>query len=207
METLNELFRQLVPEHYDGLTITAQSSTSTASGTAAQDIFDQARARLLDIGNWFALNEKLGAVFVLTDPDGNPLPDALAGPGLLIRIEIPGPDNKKGDGYDWVRIEEIADLGEEGICGIGIRVRPAPEPGDTVREVAHFYDHQSTSSFFVYKAGCMVKAMVVDRNTKINTASGGLLDKIRNMIVGTGAITLFSKIQWKHLCENLLKEA
>lgn len=206
METLNELVKQLVPEDYNGLTITAESSIKAATGRDAQDIFNKARARLLDIGNWFTLNEKLGAVFVLTDPEGTPLPGAIAREGLLIRIEIPGPDNHSGDGYDWVRIEEVADMCDDSISGIGIRVRPSPEPGDAAKEVAHFYDHQSTSSFIVYKTGSRVKAMVVDRNTKVNTASGGLLDKIRNMIVGAGAITLFSKIQWKHLCEHLLKQ-
>jgi hypothetical protein len=45
------------------------------------------------------------------------------------------------------------------------------------------------------------------RNEKPNTNSDAVADKIRNTLVGLGAIAGFSKIQWKNLVKGLIHTA
>lgn len=46
--------------------------------------------------------------------------------------------------------------------------------------------------------------MVYDKNVKVNKQAETSLDQIRNAVVGTAGILLFSKIQWKMLTKGLL---
>jgi hypothetical protein len=204
MDDARDIIKELVPVNVDGVSITAQSEKSFETEDKAQLLFAAARDRLLDINNWLKLNHKLGAGFVLFHPDGTAYKKGIAQPGLYIRVEIPGPGNTAGDGYDWVRIEEVKELSDTALTSVGIRVRPSPVPGTDDEEVAHFYDQQSTSTFVVYKQGKQVNAVIFDRNTKVNTKGKSMLNKIRNILIGSGAIAAFSKIQWELLTDGFL---
>lgn len=205
-EALQDFFERLLPEQEDGLTITAAEKRSAASQEEAGKIFERAKVRLQDIFNWSALNGSAGADFMPIDSEGNIPDNGTAYPGLWIRINIPGPGTSAGKDYDWVQIEAVEDAVAPGHCGFGICVRPAAAPQHEDQDVAHFYAPQSTSTFMIYQSHREVKAMIVDRNTKINTNVHRLTDKIRNLIVGAGAITLFSKIQWSYMCKSLLED-
>ena len=204
MDNSRDIIKELVPAHVDGVSITARSEKIFDAEDKAQIFFTAARDRLLDINNWFNLNHKIGANFALFHPDGTACKEGPAKPGLYIRIDIPGPGNPAGEGYDWVRIEEVKELPGTTEAGAGIRVRPSPAPGADEDEVAHFYDPQSTSTFVVYKQGGQVHAVIYDQNTKVNTKGKSILNKIRNILIGSGAITVFSKIQWELLTDGFL---
>lgn len=204
MNNLSEIFKGLIPLNEDGVAITSESSRHLSDSKQAESVFKLARTRLLDINNWYQLDEKIAAKFTLIAPNGNKDTAGIATINHYIKIDIPGPGNPSGDGFDWVKIEEVQALEEPDLTSVGIRVRPAAPPGKNTDTVAHFYDQQATSTFLVFKSGLQVKAIVFDRNTKINTEGDSLIDKARNLIVGAGAIAAFSKIQWKFFTEALL---
>ncbi len=87
---------------------------------------------------------------------------------------------------------------------LGMRVRPSPPPGDAAGSVAHFYSEEATSSFTVTLEGRRVTAAIYDRNAKPNPA-GSLVDRMRHLVFGLGAVTGFSKYQWHQLVWGLLK--
>ena len=71
--------------------------------------------------------------------------------------------------------------------------------------MAHFYTDEATSNFIVKREGTKVTAGVYGRNEKPNVKTETIIDKVRNAVVGTGAVTAFSKIQWKALVNGLLE--
>ena len=206
MNALQDLFRHLVPEQEEGTTILARHSRSMNTAEEARRVFERAKDRLSDIKNWSSLSGAVGANFIPMDDKGQQVTDGTARPGLLIGVDIPGPGMASGDGYDWVNVEEVEEVFAPDAAGFGIRVRPAAAPGSKESQPAHFYDANSTSTFLVCHFGTAVNAMIIDRNTQVNTDVALLKDRIRNLVVGTGAIALFSKIQWQHMCEALLRQ-
>lgn len=197
-------FTGIVPAQYTGKAIDAGSSIELDTVEQARAFYHTARTRLLTVNKWHELAGKLLAVFQLTDNQGQPV-NRLAQQGDYFKIDIPGPGSKSGDGFDWVRVESLEEVVRENVESIGIRVRPAPNPQKNKEEVAHFYDATSTSNFMVTREGKTITASIYDRNTKPNDEADNLTDRIRNSTVGAGALTLFSKIQWKSLAEGLLQ--
>ncbi|CAL1517136.1 hypothetical protein [Chitinophaga sp. MM2321] len=193
----------LVPSQQGG----GQSNTSytrkTINPNEAVAIYEAAQKRLLDVNNWQEISGDLTASFTLTDDDGKPLHRS-AQEGDNIRINIPGPGSQTGEGYDWVKIELIAENNNPDIAYTGMRVRPFPLPEKAGKEVAHFFKAYATSSFIVEKKGNQIKASVYGRNEIPNTAVVPFSDKVRNFFIGLGAILGLSKIQWKSLVKGLL---
>ena len=126
--------------------------------------------------------------------------------GDYLRIDIPGPGSTEGDGYDWAYVEEKKEVAEGNIQSIGFRVRPSKNPVSQKDEIAHFYSNDATSNFIVTRENNTVTALIIDRNLKPNNESDSIIDKIRHVAVGLGAIGVFSKIQWKNLAEGLIKK-
>ncbi|MBC9929521.1 hypothetical protein [Chitinophaga qingshengii] len=191
----------LVPAQHQG----GQSNTSyrhrTGSEEAAIVLYEVARRRLLDINHWHLLSGPLSGRFQLVTPAGALL-NRRAQEGDYIRISLPGPRTQTGQGYDWVQIEEI--LSQERRY-TGIRVRPLPLPQSADREAAHFFKHYATSSFIVEKNGLEIKASVYGRNEIPNTGVRRLLDKVRNLLTGIGAILGLSKAQWGALVKGIVE--
>jgi hypothetical protein len=104
-----------------------------------------------------------------------------------------------------VHVESVEETIQPTIESVGIRVRPAPNPQNNKEETAHFYSDQSTSNFIVTREGNTITASVYDRNTSTNPEAENMTDRLRHSTIGAGAISLFSKIQWKSLVEGLLK--
>ena len=86
---------------------------------------------------------------------------------------------------------------------------PAASPSvtlNTKNDIAHFFSDEATSSFVVKREKNRVIAGVYGRNEKPNTDSETLTDSIRNTAMAAGALSGFSKIQWKSLVAGLLTE-
>jgi len=197
-------FTKTVPENVDGKVIDAESFRNLPDAGTAKVVYETARKRLLDVNKWNDISSGLLADFQLSDQSGA----AVSGPvrqGFYFRIDIPGPGSDAGDGYDWVFVERIEEYETEDVQSIAVRVRPVANPlGDSL-QTAHFYTSEATSTFTVTREKLSVTAAVYDRNIKVNHDSGQLLDRARNMLVGSVGRMAFSKVQWEDLAGALLK--
>jgi len=165
--------------------------------------FRLVRQRLLSIHEWHKIAGEEKAEFALVNKSGQVV-KRLPTIGDYLRISIPGPTNQSGDGYDWVKVEDIHEednLHEE---LISIKVRPSSSPQNDKPVTAHFFDEAATSNFIVKREGTKISAEVHGRNEKPNLEDLNLIEKIRNSFVALGGIFGASKIQWKSFTDGLL---
>lgn len=198
--------RDIVPEQKTGKEVNTEHVLSLENKESAQQLFRTAMQRLLNVNQWEDLCGIGSANFQLTDPNGHEV-ERSAQEGDHFKIDIPGPGSVEGRGYDWVRIEKIEednDLQADSES-IAVRVRPATNPTTPGNEVAHFFNDEATSSFVVEREGSVVTAGVYGRNEKPNTGIKNLVDKARNAVVGLGAISGISSVQWHKLAKGLIE--
>ncbi|HEV7329639.1 MAG TPA: hypothetical protein VGN63_01255 [Flavisolibacter sp.] len=194
----------VIPPQHTGTVIDTVESIEFADTSAAKSFFQTVKQRLLNVNNWHEVAGTGSAEFQLVNQQGEEVSRPVQ-KGDFFKIDIPGPGPTAGDGYDWVNVEEVSEVNEEDVESIGIRVRPTLSPLNNSEDVAHFYSPESTSNFTVTREGKTITAGIYDRNTKPNQSAHTLVDKIRDVAVGTGAVTAFSKIQWTNLAKGLLK--
>lgn len=197
-------FTEIVPSQYTGKEIEADASIVFKNDNEAKVFYQIAKQRLLKIDDWHQLAGMISATFQLVDNNGAEA-DRNVKKGDYIKIDIPGPGSKEGDGYDWVRVEEIREMDDANIQSIGFRVRPSENPLGHKEETAHFYSDEATSNFIVTRERNKVSAMIIDRNIKPNDDTESLIDKVRHTAIAISAIGRFSKIQWQNLAEGFLK--
>jgi len=202
------LVKKTVPQQKKGAKTGATARRRCSSRHNAMMLFNQARFRLLDINKWYLLSGKKGAEFQLTDAGGEPIESSLPAVGNLVRIKLPAPQNKAGDGFDWVRIEKFEtrknQLTDEELYGF--RVRPVKNPAHNSGRSAHFYTNDATSTFLVHRKNCTVCVLERGRNEVPNPA-GSLLNKARNLFVALPAMLGFSKPQWQNLVDGILQQS
>ncbi len=196
----------VIPPHHTGTVIDTVETIELADLPAAQAFFQTVKQRLLQVNKWHDVAGAASAEFQLVNERGDEV-DRPVQKGDFFKIDIPGPGPSAGDGYDWVNVEEISEVKDGEIESVGIRVRPTLSPLNNSKDVAHFYSPESTSSFTVTREGTRITAGIYDRNTKPNQTPETLVDKIRDLAVGAGAVTAFSKMQWTGLAKGLLKQA
>jgi hypothetical protein len=196
-----------LPDQQEGAEKNIESTIETASDKEAAALFQYARTRLLDVNKWQQWAGKLSAKFELMDSKGNPVESPVK-VGHYFKIDIPGPGSSAGEGYDWVKVEEITEDANkaEDTEYILIRVRPSDNPSTSEENVAHFFSEKSTSNFVVKRDKKIVTTAVYGRNEVPNTATGNSLDKVRNAVIGISAVAGVSNAQWKSLVEGLLKK-
>ncbi len=178
----------------------------TESNEAARHLFYMSAQRLLDVNNWGEIAKGSPASFQLTDSDGNEV-QGKARKGLFFQIDLPAPGNDAGEGSDYVVIESIEDNladNEAQENYISMRVRPAPRPGSTAEEAAHFFTTAATSNFIVHRKANVVSACVMGRNEEPNNEETSMVDKIRNTLVATAAILGLADMQWKALVKGIV---
>ena len=194
-----------IPEHEHGAKKTLKHSYSAESPEDAEELFIVAKDRLLDVNNWNRTAVAVSAVFELADHHGNHL-NRKAHKGDYIKIDLPAPGSKTGDGYDWVVIEQIAydDYPDEHTESILMQVRPAPAPTNGNEDVAHFFKADATSSFIIERHGKLLMAHYYGRNEVPNTEAENPVDIVRNAVVATGAVIGLSDVQWNNLIQGFL---
>jgi hypothetical protein len=195
----------IIPANYTGKAIEAEASAERKDNMDAKRFYEIAKGRLLNVDEWHRIAGIVSATFQLIDKSGKPV-ERNAEKGDYIRVDIPGPGSKEGDGYDWVYIEELKEVADENIQSIGFRVRPSANPFGDAKNIAHFYDDSATSNFLVTRENKKVTATIIDRNVKPNDDTESVSDKLRHFAVGVGAIASFSKIQWQNLADGLVKQ-
>ena len=196
----------IVPEQYVGKAIDAESSIELNDIEETKTFFYLVKKRLQDVNNWNELAGNLSANFELVNKAGEKIHRNIQ-EGDYFKIDIPGPGTESGEGYDWVRIEEIENFSTPDIESFALRVRPAPNPQNPNNKeaISHFYSPESTSSFTVTREKNKITAAIYDRNTKTNKETESLTDKVRDAVIGTAGRLGFSKIQWKALADGLVK--
>jgi hypothetical protein len=197
----------IVPRQYTGKEITVHASETLKDDAEAQEFFNISKERLLDANNWHKISTGLTAVFQVTDADGKAVYRQVA-EGDHLQVDIPGPGSKEGEGFDWVRVEQVKEVVEENLHCIAFRVRPCENPkgNSESQNIAHFYDDSGTSNFIVIREGVKVTALVIDKNLKPNVDTDSFTDKIRGAILGTSALTVLSRIQWQNLVDGIVKK-
>lgn len=195
----------VIPEQKEGAATHTSSSCTCNDALSAKTFFETVKQRLFDVNHWEKIAGMASADFRLCDSDGNEVNRELQ-KGDHFKIDIPGPGPDTGDGYDWVKVEAIDAQNQDDEEQISITVRPATNPNNDNKDVAHFFKDTATSSFVIERKGNKVTASVIGRNEKPNADAEKITDKARNTAVAAAAITGFSKIQWKGLVDGLIKD-
>lgn len=198
-------FTGIVPAQSTGKEIETHSSIDLKDEHEAKLFYEVVKDRLLHVNNWHVLAGIVSGSFQLMSGRNEKL-DREVEIGDYLRIDIPGPGSTEGDGYDWACVEEKKEVAEGNMQSIGFRVRPSKNPVGEKDEIAHFYTNDATSTFIVTREDNTVTALIIDRNIKPNNKADSVIDKIRHVAVGLGAIGAFSKVQWKNLAEGMVKK-
>lgn len=194
---------QHVPEQRTGGKIDSTAQTEFDSLEQAQQFYLVAKQRLLNISDWGSICQVPLSTFMLTDASGHPV-NREAREGDYVKIDIPGLGTEAGDGFDWVRIEKIAEETSSEYQLISMQARPTANPMHQDEEIAHFFTGQSTSTFQVKQLGTIVSAEEHGRNEVPNTDTSSTIDKIRNTLVGWSARIGLSYPQWKSLVKGII---
>ena len=202
MELKNDL--GIIPEQYTGEDIETTSTLSFKNRTEALSFYQVASSRLLNVNEWHSVAGFVSGRFYLVNRSGEEVHRSVEN-GDYFKIDIPGPGNSEGDGFDWVHVEELKEIKTEHLQSIGFRVRPTHNPLGKKDKTAHFYSNEATSTFIVTQKDDEVTVQIIDVNLKPNEEAGTITDKIRNVAIGVGAMKLFSKVQWKNLADGILK--
>ncbi len=194
-----------IPEQQKGNQLDTQHEAVLNSRKEAEQLFESAKKRLLNVSHWGEIANGFSSSFKLTDRNGQEV-DRPVQQGDRFRISLPAPGPHSGNGDDWVQVENIQDERDENtdIEIISIRVRPASDPQNPKPDTAHFYTKDATSTFVVKRKGNTVSAEVHGRNEVPNTEATGFWDTVRHVVVAVGSILGLSNQQWKNLTEGLL---
>jgi len=195
-----------IPVQYTGEETETSAERQAGDEQAAIAIFERAVGRLQNVNEWGKLCGALSSEFQLVDKLGEEV-EAPANVGMYMRIDIPGPGNSVGKGYDWVLIEQMEDVRLNDRQQVFfIRARPTGHPLQKHAGTAHFLRDEATSSFVITRDGEEVTATVYGRNELPNTDAQETKDKIRNAVIGAGGAIGISKFQWKALVKSLLED-
>lgn len=196
---------RIIPGQFKGQELETESNRVLNNEKAAQTLYKAAKKKLLSVNNWHKIAGAITARFQIIDEKGNEVNRDVE-KGDYLRIDIPGPGSKEGDGYDWVLVEDLKEIHKPSLQSVGFRVRPNENPFGKKNETAHFYSKEATSTFIVTRENATVFSWIVDRNLLPNTESESVVDKVRDVMVGVSGIAGFSKIQWQGLADGLIEE-
>lgn len=197
----------IIPPQEKGTHNGASKSVTYKSREEALEALTIAKSRLLDINNWAKVAGSGSASFQLTDTQGNFIYDKVPEVGNLIRIDLPGPGNPSGEGYDWVRIEAFDEEQEVDKDQeiYSMQIRPTHNPIHPKEESAHFYTDDTTGSFLITRFGNKVTAAEKGRNEVVNNGTDSFITNVRNTVVVFSAMLGFSLFQWQKFVDGLLQ--
>ncbi|MFS8083233.1 MAG: hypothetical protein ACMG51_07255 [Ginsengibacter sp.] len=195
----DNFYKKLVPENEGGKANNLEESVKCKSEEGCIMLFKKACDRMLNINSWHHFTDEKGASFCVVDEEENVV-SRTPRAGDYVRIDVPGPDNKDGGGYDWVKIDTLKSDAHH----MGMTFRACERPQKNNHTTNHFFNENATSTFIIQRTTAEVIASYHGRNEKINTDDNTLADNIRNVIVGIGALLGFSELQWKALIKSFL---
>lgn len=167
--------------------------------------FTYLKKRLLSISMWSKFAGGDNFIFELTDSQGN----LKSSPPIItdkIRIQLPGPKDQEGLGFDWVEVVRMDEGHFKNVQFYLLEVSPCDCPYQNSEKTAHFYWENATNTFVIAKQENIVQISIHGRNELPNISDQNLIDKIRNFLVANAGIITGSKIQWEVFSDNLMKE-
>ncbi|MVZ67432.1 hypothetical protein GQF61_16375 [Sphingobacterium sp. DK4209] len=191
-----------IPEQIEGKAFDYFKSVDFSSITEADQFFQKAKNRLLDVNHWDDIAGTPSATFKTKDEYGLEL-DRPVRQGDYIQIDIPGPGLPSAEGSDWVRVESINEESTAESRQICLTLRPSPDPTSENTDTAHFFKRLATSSILIEQKDKHIFLHYAGRNEVINTDNSSLMDNVRNFMIGLGAKMGASFPQWKALVEGL----
>lgn len=201
------LLKYILPKIYRGIDTKAITRKNCINESQAIEMFQMAAERLLDINKWGDFASKLKAVFSLTDNSGVSINYKQPEAGNLIRIQLPGPPNIDGSGYNWVKIEKI-EKDKDSIKKLEyllLKVRPVENPFDKKKETqAHLNTIDTSSTFAVIRKNKTVWVLELGRHEIINANVNSIYQKARSLYIALAAFVGLSTSQWKLLINGIL---
>ena len=166
----------------------------------AKQIDFKGKENLVNVNRWHKIAGSFNAKFQLINANGT----ALFGTAKVIdyiKIQLP----TAGKNCDWVEIESIKKINEQNYYQqIIMKTRPVDNPENKKSVTEHFFTEDDTSTFSIERKKEKVTAAVHGRNELPNIKSNGLLQKIRNGIIGILVMFGINTPQWKALNKRLL---
>lgn len=195
--------KEIIPEQQVGEAIYAESSVEMNDEMSAMIFFEEVKRRLANVNSWHTISGGLTAKFQLVN-NKRKMVERTVRKGDYLKIDIPGPGSRTGDGFDWVVVEEMESMSSQEEEFFAFRVRPAENPLKENGDIAHFYSPDSTSTFTVTRNGNNITAGIYDRNIKPNEDVYFTIDKIRDTVIAATGLVALSKVQWQKLTDGLL---
>jgi hypothetical protein len=195
----------MVPVNKIGKAVNLQKSVTEKTEEEARELFRKACDHLLNPELWHTLSGETTAHFKVIPRHENDTRNIQVND--YFQIDIPGPGTSAGDGYDWVKVSDIQqnpDLYADESFGMTVRAWHNPRKPEL--GTAHFFQETATSTFIISRSGKTVYASYYGRNEKPNENKTNLFDKVRNVLVGLGAMAGLSEVQWSALLEGLLNK-
>lgn len=187
-----------IPVQVKGGQSSARQCFKCNAAPEAVKIFANCRSNLFDINSWAQLLKLKAGTFTMTDSGGK----IVVGPpqkGYLVKIKLAGPGNRRGQGFDWVVIDQVVDLPGE----VGLRLKPCTCPVAPNGAIAHFFTAEASNTLQLLRHPGQVEACYFGRNEIPNTGTGSLAGNLRNLLVGKMSIWGFSNIHWSDLLQAL----
>jgi len=196
--------KEAIPAQKKGTSFDVQEVITVEDRDIAVSKYQIAKQRLLNVSLWGIIAKEDPSAFLLTDPDGNKQ-DRLAVEGDLIKIHLPGPRSRIGDGADWVVIEKIIEERNRYLDEVftAMTVRPCRNPCAGEKEIAHFYDDITTNTLLICRHRIELVASIHGRNEQVNTDTDWLA-LIRNLLVALPAKAGISNAHWKKLAKGFI---
>lgn len=196
----------IIPRQEEGKSVDISEIIDSNSEEEARSTFTRAKDRLLNPDAWHDVAGELSARFKLVARGENIIREC-ARVNDFIQIEIPGPGNVEGEGYDWVKIKNIDYQPKQNADeSFAMTVEVAENPNTSGKEIAHFFREGATSTYMLTRKGKKIIATYHGRNELPNINKPDITGKIRNALVAIAAICGISEIQWRYFLKGLIKE-
>jgi hypothetical protein len=122
----------------------------------------------------------------------------------VVKIKIPAPENKLGNGFDWVIVRKIQMIEKTDLKVSLLQMKPHSCPENSNGKTAHFYKDDASSTFILVKKDKTIQFSIHGRNEIPNTRKIGFLNSCRNFFVANGGIFGGSKVQWQDFAEEFI---
>lgn len=195
--------QHLLPVNIIGSENNAVSFFDCSSETEAFERFRKFSQKLLDVNGWNQFAGKNPTEFYLHGKENKE--GTAVQLNDLVKIKMPAPKNKLGNGFDWVMVNkiEVIDQTEEKVFLLQMRPHSCAESGSG--SIAHFYTEDASNTFILSKKNKVIQFSIHGRNELANTSKVGWIHSLRNFFVASGGIFGGSKVQWQDFTEEFLK--
>ena len=191
----------LVPINTKGSENNAAAFLVCQSQTEAFERFRSLSQNLLKINDWDVKAGKNPTEFFIYNKDKSQSVQE----NDLVKIKIPAPQNKLGNGFDWVIVRKVQMIEKADLKLCLLQMKPHSCPESSNRNIAHFYRDDASSTFILAKKEKTLQLSIHGRNEIPNTKKIGLLNSCRNFFVASGGIFGGSKMQWQDFAEEFIK--